>query len=193
MAGLNWYVDINRSAINWGTAVVAGKATLDIYEIQPEFNSPNGTSLQVWRFNGQAVLASEVTTAQADQSAAGIPPNRPDSSGNIGGALTVAAGANNGTAPPVPSVSGTDRGGVVSFGSGGLPAIGRQVAVSFSSARGSAPRAITVSGYNAATAGLQVYVDSATITTNGFSIATNIAPTASQAVGTYSVAYSIVA
>lgn len=191
MAGPNWYVDNNRVAINWGTAVSGGKATQDIYVIKPEYNSSDGNSRQLWRANGQAVSAAEVTAAQADQSAAGIPVVRAGNSGNGGSGVTATAGANNGTTPPAPTISGSDRGGLVSCGSGAAPAVGKQVVVQFAVPKSAAPKGVTVSGGSGGSAALQPFVANADITANGFTISTNVAPAASQAAGTYSFDYTV--
>lgn len=105
-----------------------------------------------------------------------------------GTAPTVAAGANNGTTPPAPTVAGVDMRGTATFGSGATPAAGAQVVVTFSSAYSSAP-VVVVSAANAATAALNVFPTS--VTTTGFTISSAVAPTASQAATAYSAAFII--
>lgn len=104
----------------------------------------------------------------------------------------LAAGANNGTSPPAPVVLAnytiTDKRGVISFGSGGSAAAGAQVVVTFNQAMTVRPY-VHVDAYNTATQALGLFVTVAGLT--GFTISSTSAPTASQAVGTFLVAYSV--
>lgn len=113
---------------------------------------------------------------------------------NVGGgsAPAVAAGANNGTTPPAPTVTagGTDARGIISFGSGGTPAAGAQVTVTFAHAlpAGTTPF-VHLQETNSATKALNVFPTGASNT--GFTVSTGSAPTASQASGTYLVEYDV--
>jgi len=105
--------------------------------------------------------------------------------------LTAAAGANAGTGPPAPVVSGaTDRRGTVTFGTGTTPAAGAMVVLTFLSAYAAAPATIHLTPRNAATAALGVAYATA-ITANGFTISVPTAPAASQANTTYAYSYTV--
>jgi hypothetical protein len=108
------------------------------------------------------------------------------------GPSTVAAGANAGTSPPGPViVSGTstsDESGQLTFGTGGTPAAGAQVVVTFQSAYGTIPR-VVLTARNAATAALGLYISA--VSTTAFTISTANAPTASQSNSTYSLEYVV--
>ncbi len=105
-----------------------------------------------------------------------------------GSAGTIAAEAANGTTPATPTVAGNDSRGTVNFGSGTTPTAGSQVTVTFASATvyPGAPR-IFLTPLNAATATRRPYV--AAVTATGFTVGFADAPAASQAAGTYSVAW----
>ena len=113
---------------------------------------------------------------------------------NVGGgaAPAVAAGANNGTAPPAPSVvaGGTDARGTIDFGSGSAPAAGAQVTVTFAHAlpAGTIPF-VHLQETNSATKALNAYPSG--ISNTGFTVSTGSAPTASQGGTTYSVEYDV--
>lgn len=105
----------------------------------------------------------------------------------------LAALAANGGSPPTPafgSAGGDDIRGKVGFGSGTSPTSGAQVSVAFNKTFPGGVPIILVTASNAATAALNPYVDSPTA--NGFNIAFASAPAASQAAGTYSVAYIVI-
>lgn len=107
-----------------------------------------------------------------------------------GAAPAVAAGAQNGAAPPAPTTATANaQKGTVNFGSGTGPAAGEQVAVTFSDTTGyvAAP-VVTVTPLNAATAALGLYVE--TLTT-GFKVGAANAPAASKATGTFAFAYAV--
>lgn len=106
-----------------------------------------------------------------------------------GAAITAVAGANNGTTPPAPVVAGDDASGNLTFGSGGTPAAGDQVDVTFAVAYAATP-AVVLTGLNAATQALGLFVK--TVSATGFSIGTANAPTASQGNTVYSVDYMII-
>jgi hypothetical protein len=109
-----------------------------------------------------------------------------------GGSITVAAGANNGTSPPAPTLlsASSDTQGQVSIGSGTTPAAGAQAVVTFSSAFTAAP-IVVITAANAAASALQPYVT--TVGTGAFTVAFNVAPASGQATGTYLVNYVILA
>ena len=109
------------------------------------------------------------------------------------GAPTAAAGAQAGGSPPAPVVTATatDKRGKITFGTGSAPAAGNMVAVTFNKAYAAAPAAIVISSGNAATASLQLCVVS--ISTTGFTLATNNMPAASQANTTYVFYYDVLA
>jgi hypothetical protein len=108
-----------------------------------------------------------------------------------GGADVVgAAGANNGTSPPAPVMTGCRDGkGKITFGSGGTAAAGAQVVVTFTTAYASAPIVVLTAG-NTATQALGLYASS--VTTTGFTVSTTSAPTSSQANTVYVVNYVVV-
>jgi hypothetical protein len=109
----------------------------------------------------------------------------------IGTAPGAAAGANNGSSPPAPTVvaGSTDGRGSVQFGSGTTPAIGEQVVVTFSQPYG-APPVVTLSGGNAATSALGALYPAA-VDANGFRVRCTVAPTASQGGSTFLVQYTV--
>jgi hypothetical protein len=112
---------------------------------------------------------------------------------SLSGAPALAALTNNGTTPPSPIFSligGSDARGYVKFGSGGSPSVGDQISVTFSQAYANAAPIIVASPQNADTAALGVYVSS--VSNTGFNIATQNAPTASQSVATYDVAFIVI-
>jgi hypothetical protein len=98
-----------------------------------------------------------------------------------GPAPSAAAGANNGTSPPAPTVvtGSTDGRGSIQFGSGGTPAIGEQVAVTFASAY-SSPPVVSVSGGTAATDALGALYP-AQVSTTGFRVRCTATPAGTQA------------
>jgi hypothetical protein len=109
-----------------------------------------------------------------------------------GGSITVAAAAGAGTSPPAPTLlsGSSDTQGQVSIGTGTATTTGAVSTVTFSSAFTVAP-IVVLSPANAATSALQPYV--ATVATGTFQVAFNVAPTISQATGTYLVNYVILA
>lgn len=112
---------------------------------------------------------------------------------SVPGLPTVAAGANNGTTPPGPTLTdpgSTDMKGQGFFGSGTGPAAGQQVTVTFKRAFALAPAVMVVAG-NPATATLFASGLTINVSTTSFSIVTTIAPAASQANGTYQFFYMV--
>lgn len=112
-----------------------------------------------------------------------------------GPAPTAAAGANNGTTPPAPVLTAglNDTRGNITFGSGGTPAAGAQVVVTFNSAVAAeinGTPVVVVPPKNTATQALGLYVSS--VSNSGFTISTTNAPTASQANTVYSVDYVVI-
>lgn len=112
-------------------------------------------------------------------------------------APTLAAGANNGTSPPAPTLvtGASDYSGAVNFGSGTTPAAGAQVVVTFgtpwqgvgASASKLAPTVFLTSG-NSGTGALGA-LSVSSVTNTGFTINCATAPAGSQSVGTYVVNY----
>jgi hypothetical protein len=105
-----------------------------------------------------------------------------------GVAPTAAAGANAGTSPPAPVIAGTDVSGTVTFGTGTSAAAGAQAVVTFAKTYSNAR--VILSANNAATTALGLYVSS--VSSSGFTISTNSAPSSSQANTTYSVTYHVI-
>jgi hypothetical protein len=105
-------------------------------------------------------------------------------------APSAAAGTNNGTSPPAPVVAATDNDvrGNITFGSGGSPAAGIQVAVTFAVPFSAAPVVLIVAKNDAT----QVLGLSVTTTATGFNLVTHSAPTASQANTVYSFDYHVI-
>jgi hypothetical protein len=103
---------------------------------------------------------------------------------------TIAAGGNNGTTPPAPSLNpSTDTRGNGFFGSGSGPIAGAQVVVTFAKPYATAPIVLVNPG-NAATAALgNLYT---AVTTTGFTLYTPNAPAASQGNGTYNFVWTCI-
>lgn len=104
---------------------------------------------------------------------------------------SVAAGANNGTSPPAPTLSSdsNDVKGQVNIGSGTTPAAGAQAVVSWGNHWGAAPK-VFLTPLNAATVNLGLYVSSVTAS-GGFTISSVNAPAASQAATVYQAHYFV--
>lgn len=100
---------------------------------------------------------------------------------------TVAAQSGAGTSPPTPTWTGRDWCGSISWGTGTSPSAGSQVTATFGGPDTSV--VVVLTPLNAATAALQPYIASASST--AFTIATAVAPSASQAAGTYSVGFLV--
>lgn len=110
-------------------------------------------------------------------------------SNSLSGAPALAALTANGTTPPSPAFSstgGTDVRGAVLFGSGTSPSTGDQVSITFSNAYSNAP-IVVIEPQNATTAALGLYASS--VSTTGFNIAVQNAPSASQSGTTYSASF----
>jgi hypothetical protein len=103
-----------------------------------------------------------------------------------------AAGANNGTTPPAPTVvtGSTDGRGSIQFGSGGTPAAGEQIVVTFATAYGGGAPVVTLSGGNAATSALGAIYPGA-VTATGFTVRCMTAPSASQGGTVFLVQYKV--
>jgi hypothetical protein len=106
----------------------------------------------------------------------------------VGGSATAAAGANAGTTPPSPVISGTDLDGQVTFGTGTSPSAGSQAVITFSKSYTN-PR-VVITPINSASASLNLYV-SATSTT--FTVSSVNAPSASQGNTVYGFNYHVLA
>ena len=106
-----------------------------------------------------------------------------------GNASTAAAGANAGTTPPSPvRTNCTDVAGQITFGTGGSPAAGDQVDVTFYSAYSVAPK-VMLTPINTATQALGLFVSASS--TTGFSVSCTNAPSASQANTVYGFNYAV--
>ncbi|HSX42786.1 MAG TPA: hypothetical protein VLF59_01735 [Candidatus Saccharimonadales bacterium] len=107
-----------------------------------------------------------------------------------GAAPSIGELAANGIGAPAGTVTGNDSRGKLQFGSGASPTSGTQVSVVFASSTAyvAAPY-VVLTPLNAATAALQPYVSVSA--TTGFSVGFVIAPSASQANGTYALNYRI--
>jgi hypothetical protein len=108
-----------------------------------------------------------------------------------GSAPTIAALTANGGSPPTPTVTGNDARGTASFGSGTTPTTGSQVTVTFASGTAyvATPR-VVLTALNSLTAAAQPYI--AAVSATAFTIGFTIAPSASQTVGTYQLAFQVV-
>lgn len=109
---------------------------------------------------------------------------------SFGGLVTpsAAAAAGAGTSPPAPTLSNaSDNRGSVNWGTGTSPAAGPQVTVTFAQPKPGTPT-VTLTPANSATAALQPYL--ASVSSTAFTVGLATAPAASQAAGTYSVAYA---
>jgi hypothetical protein len=116
-----------------------------------------------------------------------------DTSGVDRNVPAAAAGANNGTSPPAPVVAGNscDERGSLTFGSGSTPAAGAQVVVSF--VRPQDPNRLPVVQITETTTALAAINPAVTsVTSAGFTVSTNSAPTASQAATVYGVAWALI-
>ena len=103
-------------------------------------------------------------------------------------APTAAAGANAGTSPPAPVLTGcTDLAGKITFGTGTSPAAGAQAIVTFNVAYASAPK-VVITPINSASALLNLYVSS---TTTNFTVSSVNAPSASQGNTIYGFFYHV--
>lgn len=99
-------------------------------------------------------------------------------------AVTAAAGAAAGTAPPAPAVTAGPHNetGHVTFGTGAAPAAGAQVTVTFGTPFETTPE-IMITPFNGASGALGLFPSASSPT--GFSLSCANAPAASQATGTY--------
>lgn len=69
-----WYLDASRAAINWGTAVVNGRATSDILRLVSRDDDPKAPRVTaMWAPSGTTVSPARVAAAQAETSADPIP------------------------------------------------------------------------------------------------------------------------
>lgn len=105
-----------------------------------------------------------------------------------GSAPTIAAGANNGTSPPTPTIStnSNDLSGQLNFGTGTTPGSGAQTVVTFNTAFSVAPH-VTLTPVNSASA-VNFYVTS---TTGGFTVNFVSAPTGGQGATTFAYFYHV--
>lgn len=105
-----------------------------------------------------------------------------------GNSPTAAAGANAGTSPPAPVISGTDVSGKVTFGTGTTPAAGAQAVVTFAVSYTN-PR-VVITPINSASASLNLYVG---VTNTNFTVSCVNAPAASQTNSHYGFNYLVIA
>lgn len=147
----------------------------------PKVESPNGYE---WRLYSDSYVTPTVRLSGALGHVGTAVKN--------GTSMSVAAGANNGTSPPAPTLlsASSDTQGQASIGSGTGPAAGAQAVVTFANAFTAAP-VVVITAANAATSALQPYVT--TVGTGAFTVAFNVAPAASQSTGTYLVNYHVLA
>lgn len=113
-------------------------------------------------------------------------------SNSLIGAPSLAALTANGGTPPSPtfsSIGGTDVRGTILFGSGTSPSSGDQVSITFSNAYSNAP-IVMITPQNAATSALGLYASS--VTTTGFNIAAQNAPSASQSGTTHGASFVVI-
>lgn len=112
-----------------------------------------------------------------------------------GTAVGAAAGGNAGTGPPAPVVpaGSTDNSGVITFGTGTVPAAGVMLAVTFAVPwvipGGGAP-GVVLTPQNAATQALGLFASG--VSPTGFNVSCANAPAASQGNTTYSVGYVVI-
>lgn len=108
--------------------------------------------------------------------------------GSEGRTPTAAAGANAGTGPPAPVLTGcTDMAGQITFGTGTSPAAGSMVVVTFQTAYANAPK-VVLTPINTATASKTLFVTSTTTT---FTVSLVTAPSASQGNTIYGFNYQV--
>lgn len=107
---------------------------------------------------------------------------------SVGSAPTIAAGANNGTSPPTPTISANsnDLSGQLNFGTGTTPTAGAQTTVTFATAFSVAPHVILTPVNSASTAAYYV-----TSTTGGFTVNFVNAPTGGQGATTFAYFYHV--
>lgn len=113
-------------------------------------------------------------------------------SNSLIGAPVLSALTDNGGSPPSPTFSstgGTDVRGIARFGSGTSPSSGDQVSITFSNTYSNAP-IVMITPQNSATEALGLYASS--VSTTGFNIAAQNAPTASQSGTTYSAGFIVI-
>lgn len=106
-----------------------------------------------------------------------------------GTAPTATAGANNGTTPPAPVITGNDLRGKVTFGSGTSPAAGAQVTVTFATAYATAP-IVTLTATTSTAQALGAYISA--VSTTAFTVSTTNAPAASQANTVYGLNFTAI-
>lgn len=104
-------------------------------------------------------------------------------------APTVTAGANAGTSPPAPQISGSTISGIITFGTGGSPGGGSLVNVTFPTPLAVPPKSVMLTANNGLTWALQPV--STVLTSAGFTIYAINAPAASRSNTTYSVSYLV--
>ena len=116
------------------------------------------------------------------------------SNNTLSGSPALAALTANGGTPPAPSSGNgdtTDTRGRVLFGSGTSPSAGAQVSVTFGKSYASIPIVVLSAG-NQATAALNPYVEGSSLSTSGFNIGCDNAPSDSQSGSTYAVEYIVI-
>jgi hypothetical protein len=76
-----YYVDGNRAAINWGSAVSGGVATIPIFRLVVVDGHEN---INLWAYTGDAVSSAASTAAQAEITGGGVPSGREDRRAEFG-------------------------------------------------------------------------------------------------------------
>jgi hypothetical protein len=132
MSAGTWFVTASWTAVNWGTAVVSGAATVDVYRLVVD--AAGHQQLFLWAKNGQLVTAGQVSGAQAVASGDPVPAR---------------------AVPPDPTAPGGEPLGTLSLEDGAvtLPKLSAGVQTSVTKADGSAQKASNLSDLtNAGTA-----------------------------------------
>lgn len=90
MSAGTWYVDSSRTAVNWGSAVSGGVATVDIFRLV--IDAAGHEQRFIWARTGQPVDSIAVTAAQAATTGGAVPayvapasPVAPGGSASVGG------------------------------------------------------------------------------------------------------------
>ena len=87
MSGMNtksWYTNADRTKVTWATAVVAGVAKTDIYELRV----PDGHQISlVWAKTGQAVSDEKLAGAKKREETGAVPAEFVPTSGRGSGSF----------------------------------------------------------------------------------------------------------
>jgi hypothetical protein len=129
------------------------------------------------------------TGVYADTNATGGDVNTFNHFVSDGYAPAAAAGAQAGSSPPAPVITGTDVDGSVTFGTGGSATAGAMVVVTFAQAYAAAP-SVLITPSNGVTASLTLY---ATATTAALTVSCVATPASSQGNTHYALNYAVMA